>query len=111
MIPMEKLAEQPEDFYRHVGNVFVKRILLEKRGHGCVGHSHKHDHITVLCHGEVSVQTASSMKSYSAPAFIDVPRETHHQFVALVDDTVLLCVHDTHGLEVEDLGVSFEGTR
>lgn len=110
MIPMLKLAEQPEDFYRHVGNVFVKRILLQK-GHACVGHAHAHDHVTVLCHGSVVVKTDVAIGQFNAPAFIDMAAGVHHQFIATKDDTVLLCVHDTHGLEVEDMGVAFEGSK
>lgn len=110
MIPMLKLAEQPEDFFRHVGNVFVKRILLQK-GHGCVSHAHKHDHVTVLCHGSVLVKNEGAIGLFHAPAFIDIAAGAHHQFIATKDDTVLLCVHDTHGLGVDDLGESFEGTK
>lgn len=100
---LKVLESQPEEFFRQTGNIFIKRMYLEKRGYSCFGHSHKHDHISLLAHGAVSMNG----KVFKAPYFIDVPSGTHHQFIALEDETVLYCVHDTKGLEVEDLGESF----
>ncbi len=99
-----RLEVQPDDFFRHCGNVFIKRMYLEKRGHACIGHSHKHDHISLLAHGSVLVKSEAADRAFKAPAFIDVPAGAHHQFVALEDETVLFCVHDTHGLYPDDLG-------
>lgn len=96
--------KQPDDFFRMTGNVFIKRMYLEFRGHHCVGHSHKHEHISCLAHGSVRVNG----KDYTAPAFIDIPAGEHHQFIALEDETVLYCVHDTHGLMPDDLGEEFK---
>lgn len=99
-----RTVNQPEDFFRLVGCVFVKRMYLEKAGYTCMGHSHKHAHLSCLDHGAVMVSVGGKEASYYAPAFIDIPAGQHHQFTALVDDTVILCIHDTQGLVPEDLG-------
>lgn len=96
--------KQPDDFFRMTGNVFIKRMYLEKTGHNCIGHSHKYGHVSCLAHGSVSVNG----EVFKAPAFIDIPEGKHHQFIALEDETVLYCVHDTRGLLPEDLGEEFK---
>ncbi len=101
------MITQPDDFFRMTGNVFIKRMLLEKIGHHCIGHSHKHDHISLLAHGSVRVNIEQGFAEYKAPAFIDIPAGVHHEFVALEDETALFCIHDTRGLGVDDLGEPF----
>ncbi len=102
MIPAVPVESQPEEFFRHVGNVFVKRMYLEKSGYSCIGHAHKHSHISCLAHGSVLLKPSD--RAFTAPAFIDIPAGEHHQFIALADETVLYCIHDTQGLEPDDLG-------
>ncbi len=101
------MITQPDDFFRMTGNVFIKRMFLEKIGHHCIGHSHKHAHVSVLAHGAVRVNTDSGFAQYKAPAFIDIPAGVHHEFTALEDETVLMCVHDCQGLLPDDLGEPF----
>lgn len=105
------LIAQEDDFYRHVGNVFIKRMYFDfSKGHRtAIGHAHKHDHVTLLANGSLSVTVDGEEKIYRAPAFIDVPAGKHHVLKALEDKTVVYCVHDTHGLEVEDLGTQYVG--
>jgi hypothetical protein len=101
-------AVQPVDFFKQVGNVFVKLMYLRLKGESTIGHSHAHDHITLLAHGSVLVKVdLGPDEIFNAPAFIDVRKGTHHQFIALTDETVLACIHDTHGLDIEDLGKPF----
>lgn len=103
------IIEQKDDFYRHVGNIFIKRMYFDfSQDHRvAVGHSHKYDHVTLLAHGVLAVTVDGVEKVYRAPAFIDVEAGKHHILRALEDKTVAYCVHDTHGLEVEDLGDKF----
>ena len=99
-----QVVQQPEDFYRHTGRIFIKRMFLASAGHTCMGHAHSHDHISCLAHGSVLVIADGITKSFKAPAFIDIEAGTHHQFKALEDETVLYCIHDTYGLDPDDLG-------
>jgi hypothetical protein len=101
------LAVQPQDFYRHIGNVFVKRMYLAERGQSCIGHAHKHAHLTLLAHGSVLIKSSGIDLTFYAPAFIDIGAGEHHQFVALTDETLLYCIHDTKGLDPDDLGEPF----
>jgi quercetin dioxygenase-like cupin family protein len=72
-----------------------------------IGHAHKYDHVTLLAHGSVSVEADGKTDVYFAPAFIDIKAGIHHKITALEDLTVAYCIHDTRGLDVEDLGLPF----
>jgi quercetin dioxygenase-like cupin family protein len=106
-------VEQPAPFFYQTGNVFIKQIWLKKQGYRTYGHSHKHPHVSLLGAGSVRADVLDeqgqvlSTAEYHAPAAIEIAAGVHHKFTALRDDTMMYCVHDTHGLAVDDLGEAF----
>jgi quercetin dioxygenase-like cupin family protein len=102
------IVEQPDEFFRTTGNIFIKRMYLKKKFYTCMGHSHKHSHISLLAHGSVMVKRRDASVIFKAPAFIDIEAGEHHQFIAMEDETVIYCIHDTHGLLPEDLGEEYK---
>jgi len=98
------------EVFKHVGNVFLKLMYFDfSEGHvSCVGHAHEYDHVTCLAYGKLMVEVDGISRVYHAPAFIDIKAGVHHKMTALIDKTVAYCVHDTRGMDIEDLGVPFE---
>ena len=61
-------------------------------------HSHEYDHVTLLLVGSVDVQVdGGPLVRYHAPKAIPIKAGTKHLFKALVDGTMLACVHNLHG--------------
>ena len=100
------------DFYQ-TGNVFIKRMYFDfSQGYvRAIGHSHKHDHVTLLAFGVLTVKVGEKETTYHAPATINIEAGKHHEMTALMDKTVAYCIHDTRGLEVEELGCPFEEVK
>jgi quercetin dioxygenase-like cupin family protein len=101
-------VHQPDDFFAEDGNIFVKRVLLEKAGDHTYGHSHRYSHMSLLTNGKMLVEVEGEPPTiYAAPAFMHISAEKHHKMTALEDGTMSFCVHDTHGLPIEDLADPF----
>lgn len=96
------------DFFQ-TGNVFIKRMYFDfSKGHvRAIGHSHKHDHVTLLAFGALTIRVDDKEVTYHAPATINIESGKHHEMTALIDKTVAYCIHDTRGLEVEELGTKY----
>lgn len=101
---MNVLPNQPETAFWHVGNVFVKQIVLEEKGHATVGHSHKWDHLTLCAKGRVlfCVQGGERVEVNEGQS-LNIVAGKHHLIQALVDNCVLYCIHDTRGMDLDEL--------
>jgi quercetin dioxygenase-like cupin family protein len=76
-----------------VGNVWVRQNWLIKAGDTAGGHSHFHDHVSLLVKGSVEVTVnGGKPKQFKAPTYIVIKKEHRHQIVALEDDTVFYCI-------------------
>jgi len=88
------------------GNVWMRKLYWEKMSDEHAGHSHHHDHITMVTKGKVRVEIDGYVpRSFKAPTFFIVKAELHHKLIAEEDDTHAFCVfalRDENG-EVTDL--------
>jgi len=107
------LIKQSDDFFRHVGNIFIKRMYFdfeENPDHReAIGHSHDYEHTTLLAYGSLRVECDGETKEYEAPAFIDIKANCHHRLIALVDKTMAYCIHDTRGMDIDDISRPYVG--
>ena len=107
---LRAMTPPPPDIFYEVGRIFIKQMWLRMVGEACVSHAHEHDHVTLLAYGAVQLDSPDlAPKRFTAPAFIEITAGDHHRFTALVPNTMLYCIHDTHGLTPSDLGESFKG--
>lgn len=104
--------EQPPSFQVCVDDIFLKQVGPLKQGMVVPQHVHAHDHHTVLVRGAVSVfADGAYQRDYRAPYPILIRAGTQHAFVALEDETLLLCVHNLHGSEEVELLAEAEPLR
>lgn len=83
---------------RMADGVFMKTMRIPKAGTFVPQHSHTFDHVSVLVRGRVFVTAdygdGEVGEHLCAPASILIRAGVKHLFEALVDDTIILCVHD-----------------
>jgi hypothetical protein len=88
------------------GNVWIRKLYFKDTGVVHDGHSHNHDHMSILVKGSVVVEIEGyKPQTYHAPTFITIKANDHHKIVALEDDTIWFCVfamRDTDGLSAEE---------
>lgn len=76
--------------------IFWREHFFYKKGDYHKGHTHKIDHATVIIKGSVRVNVEGKEPFDAvAPAIIEIPREVLHEFTALEDDTIYMCVFAT----------------
>lgn len=87
------------------GNVWSRKMYYPKAGDRYAGHTHAHDHVTFLLRGGVRVQVEGykprDFWADDANTWIVIPAEHEHQFIALTDNTLAMCVHAVRDLEGE----------
>lgn len=77
----------------YFGNIWVRQNYIRKAGTSFPGHTHHFDHVTLLVRGKVRVDIdGHEPKEFSAPTFIVVKKELHHQVTALEDNVLYYCV-------------------
>jgi hypothetical protein len=77
----------------YFGNIWVRQNYMEKAGDTAGGHTHNHDHITLLTSGSVEVTIEGyEPKTFVAPTFIVIRKEHRHHIKALEDGTNWYCV-------------------
>lgn len=90
----------------YYGNVFVRMHGLMKAGQVHDGHTHYFDHVTMLFAGSLKVRwrkhkdgdlskelLAFGEKTFTAPTFITIDKDTMHEITALEDGTLWACVY------------------
>jgi quercetin dioxygenase-like cupin family protein len=102
---MLAVTEQPisTEIYMADG-VFTKSMVVRKAGTIIPQHSHRFSHVSVLVRGAVRVTAnGDNLGDFTAPCGILIRAGVKHLFMTLVDDTIVLCVHDigtAEGVEV-----------
>ena len=103
--PTEKLVPNWDANYSKMicyGNIWSRMMPYRKAGDMYPGHKHDHHHVTLLAQGAVRVQVEGyEPREFHAPAWIIIPKEHEHQFIALEDDTVAFCIHAVRDQEGE----------
>ena len=102
---MELAAEQPiSTEIKMADGVFTKSMVVRRAGTIIPQHSHAYAHISVLVRGAVRVTaTGECFGDFTAPAGITIKAGVKHTFTTLVNDVIILCVHDigtAEGVEV-----------
>jgi quercetin dioxygenase-like cupin family protein len=100
-LPELEAAPLPE--FHHADDVMVKMIPI-RRGEIALGHKHTYDHTSFVASGAVDAWCDDKyVGTYRAPAGVLVKAGVFHRFVALEENTVLLCIHNTHGIPKDQL--------
>jgi quercetin dioxygenase-like cupin family protein len=93
MLPVERQPLSTE--IKMLDGIFVKSMVIQRAGDTVPQHSHVYDHISVLIRGSVRVwRDDLDCGEYQAPAGLTIKAFSKHRFMALEDDTAVLCVHD-----------------
>lgn len=80
---------------RMADGVFAKTMVIQSAGVFVPQHAHRFAHISVLVRGSVRVWKDGVLWGDAvAPLGITIDARVMHTFQALVDDTIILCVHD-----------------
>lgn len=95
----------PEEYTRIAScrNVWVRMILLPKKGNRNDPHYHDFDHITLLSKGSVKATVDDRETIYYAPQLILTEANKLHHFEALEDDTLLTCIHAYRDKDTGDI--------
>ena len=85
------------DFHTADG-VFIKSITGLKRDDVIPQHIHLYDHTTFIATGSIGVFKDNVWDNvYFAPAAVLIKAGVKHTFLAMVDGTSLLCIHNLKG--------------
>lgn len=77
-----------------VGNIWIRQNFFEKAGDTAGGHTHHHDHVSLLVKGSVSVQVGDlPVKEFVAPTYIVIKKNHKHKITALEDKTMFYCLY------------------
>ena len=75
--------------------VFTKSMVVRKAGTVIPQHSHRWPHVSCLVRGSVRVMAdGEHLGDFVAPCGITIAAGVKHLFQTLVDDVIVLCVHD-----------------
>lgn len=87
--------EQPPVVEIHMADgVFIKQMFIAKAGTFILQHVHEYDHTSMLAVGRVALWKAGRYAGeYTAPCGILIKAHVAHQFQALVDGTLVYCIH------------------
>lgn len=97
-------ADDPQDFFYEEDGIFVKVIPFRVAGIGRVGHKHTYDHTSFVAAGALRWwKDGVDQGIVRAPMGIRIEAGCFHKFVAVADNSVLMCVHNTHGLPQDQL--------
>lgn len=74
--------------------LFVKQMLIAKAGTFIPQHSHAYPHLSMLAVGAVFVwKNGNPVGRFEAPSGIVIEAGAKHTFAALVDGTLIYCIH------------------
>lgn len=93
-----RAACQPIGREYRAGGSFVKEMDIAKSGTIIPQHAHSYEHISYVAKGAVEFEG----KRYDAPHAIVVPAFKKHTFTALMDETLVLCIHSCEPDMVEE---------
>lgn len=80
------------------GDIFIKEMAIAVAGTPVLQHAHAYDHVSYVARGRVRLWKDGRLSGdYSAPVGLFIPAGVLHEFLSLVDDTLVLCVHSLHG--------------
>jgi len=91
-------TEQPEEWVVSVDGIFIKQMLLSKKGLLVPQHVHKYDHHSMLATGSIRAWVDDNfIGDFKAPRPILIEANKRHTFMSLEDNTLIYCIHNLHG--------------
>lgn len=87
-----KAEDAPIDHHFGAG-VYAKQVTLANAGTRLVGHRHKHDHLSILARGSVTLSVNGKQSTHHAPACLLIAAGEVHELVTLEPGTVWFCIH------------------
>jgi hypothetical protein len=101
-LPAEEQDELIE--FHFADGVMVKQIPFRRAGVGRPGHKHTYDHTSMLAKGALRIWCDGTLLGdFKAPTGIFIRANAFHTMVALEDDTLLYCIHNTHNFPPNEL--------
>jgi quercetin dioxygenase-like cupin family protein len=76
-----------------VANLFSRMMHFKRAGDIEIGHTHQHDHLTLLAKGKLKVTVEGVTSEFTAPHMIYIHKDKVHELEALTDETVAYCIH------------------
>ena len=74
--------------------LFVKQMLIGKANQYVPQHSHAHAHLSMIAAGAVFVwKDGAPLGRFDAPRGIVIEPGCKHTFAAMVDNTIVYCIH------------------
>lgn len=96
---LKNVCVLPLEDDRHVvsGNIFIRKMPLNKEGDKVPGHYHNFDHTTLFLKGsfllrQKNEQGVISEGKYTAPDHLLIKSNVRHEIIALEDDCLFWCV-------------------
>lgn len=104
-VQFQRAAEQPPVVEIHMADdVFIKQMLIAKADTFIPQHSHVYDHTSMLAVGSVRVWEDGVLRGdFTAPTGLLIKAGIKHTFQALVDNTVVYCIHNTSRSDVVEV--------
>ena len=100
--PLRERVRADIEFHESNG-VSIKQIVVHKAGDVVYQHVHDYEHLTLLASGAVSVIIDDQLVGRKqAPAVINIEANKKHEFIALADNTVLYCIHNSERQSYEE---------
>lgn len=93
LLPPEEQPPVVEFFLQD--DIFVKQMVVAKKGTYIAQHAHEYSHIYMLALGSCRVWCGDEPpKDFCAPCGIPIPAKTKHWFLALTDGMIGYCIHN-----------------
>lgn len=86
-----------------VSNVFIKQMLFSYAGDKEEGHAHLYDHVTLVTAGKIRLTALGTSTDFVAPNHIFIKAGVVHELEALVNNTVVQCVHGIREKGCDDI--------
>ena len=86
-----------------VSNVFIKQMTFSYAGVKEEGHAHLFDHVTLVTAGKIRLTALGKSTDFVAPSHIFIKAGVVHELEALVDNTVVQCIHGIREKGCEDI--------
>jgi quercetin dioxygenase-like cupin family protein len=82
-----------------IDGVYTKVFVARKAGTFMGQHSHEYEHGTLVSYGAIRLfLNGNEVGDYSTGEMISIAAGRKHVFLALEDNTVCACIHNTHGV-------------
>jgi quercetin dioxygenase-like cupin family protein len=75
------------------GGVFIRQLVLARKGDYHQGHRHRRDHLTLISRGAVLCEIeGGEPKTIVAPAAFEVKAQIWHKITAIEENTLYYCI-------------------